>query len=224
MGLEQWTAVDRYFIDHFVAEDEALLAAQRESAAAGLPPIAVSAPQGKLLHLIARMLGARHILEIGSLGGYSAIWLARALPPGGRLVTLELDPAHARIARTNLARAGLAGMAEVRVGPASHSLAALAAARGEPFDLVFIDADKESTADYFTAVMPLTRVGSVIVVDNVVRNGAVIDVHSTDATVLGIRRFNELITHDPRVSATAVQTVGAKGYDGFALLYVNNPY
>jgi predicted O-methyltransferase YrrM len=220
MSLQQWTSVDRYFGDCFVAEDVVLQTAQSESAAAGLPPIAVSAPQGKFLHLIARMIGARQILEIGALGGYSAIWLARALPPGGQLVTLELDPRHAAIARANLARAGLSAVAQVRVGPAADALAALSTEKREPFDLIFIDADKEHTADYFTAAMKLARVGSVIIVDNVVRNGAVTDAQSPDSTVQGVRRFNELIAHEPRVSATALQTVGSKGYDGFALLLV----
>lgn len=220
MNPEQWAAVDRYIVDRLVPQDEALVAAVRDSVAAQLPAIAVSATQGKFLQLIARMIGARSILEIGTLGGYSTIWLARALPVGGRLVTLELDPKHAEVARGNLARAGLSGLVDVQVGRAVDTLARLAAEQRSPFDLIFIDADKESTAEHFTAAMALARSGTVIIVDNVVRNGAVADATSSDPSVQGIRRFNELVARDSRVSATALQTVGSKGYDGFALLLV----
>jgi predicted O-methyltransferase YrrM len=222
MNQEQWTAVDRYFTDLLIPADAALDAALRASDAAGLPAIHVSAAQGKLLHLLARAQGARRVLEIGTLGGYSTIWLARALPPApdGRLVTLEADPRRAEIARGNLAGAGLAGVVDLRVGRAIETLPALAAERAGPFDLVFIDADKPSTADYFAWALRLTRRGSLIVVDNVVRKGKVIDAASEDADVRGIRRFNDALAREPRVSATAIQTVGSKGYDGFAIALV----
>ena len=217
---ERWTAVDRYLTDLLVPADAALAATLEESARAGLPPIAVSPTEGKLLHLLARVHGAREILEIGTLGGYSTIWLARALPPGGRLVTLELDPAHAEVARANVARAGLAGAVELRVGPALETLPRLAAERRGPFDLVFLDADKGGYPAYLAWALRLTRRGSLIVADNVVRDGAVIDPASDDPNVLGVRRFLELLAAEPRVSATAVQTVGGKGYDGFAIALV----
>jgi predicted O-methyltransferase YrrM len=217
---ERWTAVDRYLTDLLVPADAALAATLEESARAGLPPIAVSPTEGKLLHLLARVHGAREILEIGTLGGYSTIWLARALPPGGRLVTLELDPAHAEVARANVARAGLAGAVELRVGPALETLPRLAAEGRGPFDLVFLDADKGGYPAYLAWALRLTRRGSLIVADNVVRDGAVIDPASEDPNVLGVRRFLELLAAEPRVSATAVQTVGSKGYDGFAIALV----
>ena len=217
---ERWTAVDRYLTDLLVPADAALAATLEESARAGLPPIAVSPTEGKLLHLLARVHGAREILEIGTLGGYSTIWLARALPPGGRLVTLELDPAHAEVARANVARAGLAGAVELRVGPALETLPRLAAEGRSPFDLVFLDADKGGYPAYLAWALRLTRRGSLIVADNVVRDGAVIDPASEDPNVLGVRRFLELLAAEPRVSATAVQTVGSKGYDGFAIALV----
>jgi len=220
MTQEKWTEVDRYITDLLVAPDPALDAALAASAAAGLPPIAVAPNQGKLLHLLARIQGARRILEIGTLGGYSTIWLARALPPGGRLVTLEADPKHAEVARANLARAGLAGMVEVRVGRAADTLPQLAAEAGGPFDLIFVDADKAGTAEYFAWALRLSRAGSVIIVDNVVRQGAVADAASTDASVQGIRRFNQALAAERRVSATELQTVGSKGHDGFALAVV----
>ena len=217
---ERWTAVDRYLTDLLAPADAALAATLEESARAGLPPIAVSPTEGKLLHLLARVHGAREILEIGTLGGYSTIWLARALPPGGRLVTLELDPAHAEVARANVARAGLADVVEVRVGPALETLPRLAAEGRGPFDLVFLDADKGGYPAYLAWALRLTRRGSLIVADNVVRDGAVIDPASEDPNVLGVRRFLELLAAEPRVSATAVQTVGSKGYDGFAIALV----
>jgi predicted O-methyltransferase YrrM len=187
---------------------------------AGLPAASVAPNQGKLLHLFALMSGARTILEIGTLGGYSTIWLARALPGDGRLVTLEADPRHAEVAAANIAHAGLADKVEIRVGWAQGTLPELAAAGEGPFDLVFIDADKPSNPDYFRWALELTRPGSVIVVDNVIRNGAVADAGSDDPNVQGVRRMNELIGAEPRVTATAVQTVGEKGYDGFAVMVV----
>lgn len=216
MPQEQWTAVDRYITGVFVHSDPALDAALEASAAAGLPPIQVSPNQGKFLHLLARAMGARTILEIGTLGGYSAIWLARALPPGGRLITLEADPRHAKVARANLARAGLTDVAELRVGRALETLPELAG----PFDVIFIDADKPSNADYFTWALKLSRQGSLIVIDNVIRDGAVIDAASADPNVQGVRRLNELLAAEPRVSATTIQTVGGKGYDGFTMALV----
>jgi predicted O-methyltransferase YrrM len=222
MNQDHWTAVDRYFTDLLLPPDPALDAALRASAAAGLPAIHVSAAQGKLLHLLARLQGARRILEIGTLGGYSTIWLARALPapPEGRLTTLEADPERARIARANIAAAGLANVVELRVGRAIDTLPQLAAEGAGPFDLVFIDADKPSTSDYFAWALRLTRRGSLIVVDNVVRKGKVIEADSEDANVQGIRRFNEALAREPRVSATAIQTVGSKGYDGFVMALI----
>lgn len=220
MSQEQWTAVDRYITDLLVPADAALDAALEASEAAGLPAIAVAPNQGKLLMLLAKLQGARRILEIGTLGGYSTIWLARALPADGRLVTLEANPEYAQVARGNLARAGLAGVAEVRVGPALETLPRLAEEGPAPFDVVFIDADKPSTPEYFRWALRLARRGTLIVVDNVVRDGAVADAASEDESVRGIRRFNELAAAEPRVSATAIQTVGSKGYDGFALMLV----
>ena len=221
MSQEKWSAVDQYLVDLLIPADSALDAALEASVAAGLPAINVAPNQGKLLQLFARMCGARRILEIGTLGGYSTIWLARALPPGGRLVTLEVDPRHAEVARANFARAGLADVIELRVGPAGVTLPQLVAAGEAPFDFVFIDADKRSTPDYFSWSLRLTHPGSVIVVDNVIREGAVLDAASADASVQGVRRLIELIAAEPRVSATAIQTVGSKGYDGFVIAIVN---
>jgi predicted O-methyltransferase YrrM len=220
MSHDLWTAVDRYLVDALVPGDPALDAALEASAAAGLPAISVAPNQGRLLMLLAQLRGARSILEIGTLGGYSTIWLGRALPPGGRLVTLEANADYAAVARANLERAGLAGVVEVRVGPAAESLPRLEAEGAGPFDLVFIDADKQGTPEYFRWALRLARCGTLVVVDNVVRDGAVIDADSEDAAVQGIRRFVELAAAEPRVSATALQTVGSKGYDGFALLLV----
>jgi predicted O-methyltransferase YrrM len=217
---DRWTAVDRYFSDLLVPADPVLEAALAASTAAGLPAINVAPNQGKLLHLLARLQGARRILEIGTLGGYSTIWLARALPADGRLITLELEPKHAEVARANFARAGLAPVIELRVGSARDTLAAIAAEQGAPFDLIFIDADKASAAGYFSWALKLSRVGSLIIVDNVVRGGAVVDATSADPSVQGVRRFNQLLAAEKRVSATALQTVGSKGYDGFALAVV----
>jgi predicted O-methyltransferase YrrM len=227
MSLQQWTAVDDYFTGALVEPDEALDAALAASAAAGLPAIAVSPAQGKLLHLLARLVSARRILEFGTLGGYSTIWLARALPPDGRLITLEYAQKHAEVARANIARAGLADLVDVRVGEALDTLPQLAKElddeHADPFDLVFIDADKPHNADYFASSVPLTRPGGVIIVDNVVRGGDVVGTHSTDPTVQGVRRLNEVMAADPLVSATVIQTVGVKGYDGFAIAIVGEP-
>ena len=220
MTRAQWTAVDRYLTDLLVPADAALDAALEASAAAGLPPIHVAPNQGKLLFLLARAQGARTILEIGTLGGYSAIWLARALPEGGRLITLEVDARHAEVARANLARAGLDHVVELRLGRALETLSQLAAEGRGPFDLIFIDADKPSLPDYFRWALELSRRGSLIVVDNVVRNGDVIDTASGDPAVQGARRLLELLAGERRVCATAIQTVGSKGYDGFALALV----
>lgn len=218
--LAQWTNVDAYLADALVQSDPALERVLEASAAAGLPAINVSPLQGKLLHLLARISGARVMLEIGTLAGYSTLWLARALPPDGKIVTLELEAGHAAIARANFARAGVSDRIEVRVGPAAETLAGLAEEKGGPFDLVFIDADKASTAEYFTWALKLSRRGTVIVVDNVVRNGAVTDASSLDPNIQGVRRFMAMLAGEARVSATAIQTVGSKGYDGFAVAMV----
>ena len=220
MTQEQWTAVDRHLTNLLVPPEPALEAALAASAAAGLPPIHVSPVQGKLLQLLAQMQGARRILEIGTLGAYSTIWLARALPPGGRLITLEADPKHAEVARANLARAGLTSIVELRLGNAVDTLSQLAAEGHGPFDLIFIDADKPNTPTYFTWALKLSRRGSLIIIDNIVRRGAVVDAASSDPAVQGVRRLLELIAAEARVSATGIQTVGAKGYDGFALARV----
>ncbi len=220
MTQELWTAVDSYITDLLVGPDPALEAALRDSAAAGLPAINVTPNQGKLLQLLARVQGARNILEVGTLGGYSTIWLARALPADGRLITLEVDPKHAEVARANLARAGLSGVVELRLGPALETLPQLAAEGRGPFDLVFIDADKPSNPDYFQLALKLSRRGSLIVVDNVVRKGAVIEADNDDPAVRGVRRLYEVMAAEPRVSATAIQTVGGKGYDGFSVALV----
>ncbi len=220
MNQEKWNAVERFITDKLLPSDPVLDAALEDSVRAGLPPINVSPNMGKLLQLLARVQGARTILEIGTLGGYSTIWLARALPVDGRLITLEADPKHAKIAQVNLARAGLAGVVELRVGRALDILPQLAAEGRGPFDVIFIDADKESNSLYFGWSLKLSRRGSLIIVDNVVRNGAVIDAASGDTSIKGVRRFMELLATEPRVSATAIQTVGSKGYDGFSIALV----
>ncbi|HZE02132.1 MAG TPA: O-methyltransferase [Pseudonocardiaceae bacterium] len=219
MSQQQWTAVDDYITSVLLEPDEALDAARAASAAAGLPAIAVSPAQGKLLHLLARMINARRILEFGTLGGYSTIWLARALPPDGRLITLESVRKHAEVARANIARAGLADLVDVRIGEALDTVPRLAEAE-ELFDLVFIDADKPHNADYFTWSVRLTRPGGVIIVDNVVRGGNVLEADTADPDVQGVRRLNEVMAAEPSVSATTIQTVGAKGYDGFTIAVV----
>jgi predicted O-methyltransferase YrrM len=212
--------VDRYIGDLLIGDDAVLDAVLEANVAAGLPGIDVSKPQGKLLELLARMLGAAQILELGTLGGYSTIWLARALPDGGRLVTLEFDPHHAEVASANIARAGLSDRVEVRIGPALETLPKLAAEGLGPFDLIFIDADKRNYPGYFEWALKLARPGTLIVADNVVRNGAVADPESSDRNVLGARGLHELVAAEPRVSATTIQTVGAKGHDGFMVILV----
>src|ERR687898_3389222 len=223
MTEELWTAVDGYLGNLLVSDDPALEAALAASAAAGMPAINVSPVQGKLLHLLARAIGARNVLEIGTLGGYSTIWLARALPDGGRLISLEADARHAEVARANIARVGLQAIVEVRLGMALDTLPGLAAEWREPFDFVFIDADKPNNPAYFDWALKLSRPGSIIVVDNVVREGDVIDAADDSPTVQGVRRFLERLAAEPRGSATAIQTGGAKGYDGFALALVTSP-
>ena len=215
-----WTAVDRYITDLLAPNDDALEAALKASTAAGLPEIQVAPNQGKLLNMLARVQGARAILEIGTLGGYSTIWLARALPKDGRLITLEADPKHAEVARANIARAGLDGIVDVRLGPALETLPKVAAENKGPFDLVFIDADKASIPDYFTWALKLTRPGSLIIVDNVVRGGAVIEPGSEDPSVQGVRKFLSMLAAEPRATGTAIQVLGSKGYDGLAIALV----
>ncbi|MFF5492661.1 O-methyltransferase [Streptomyces aquilus] len=219
---QRWDAVDAYFATQLAPDDEALEAALRDSEAAGLPPIAVTATQGKLLQLLAQIQGARRVLEVGTLGGYSTIRLARALPADGRLVSLEYSPRHAEVAARNIARAGLEQLVEIRVGAALDSLPRLADENPAPFDLVFIDADKENNPHYVEWALKLTRAGSLIIVDNVVRGGRVADPDDTDPDVIGTRAAIELLGSHPRLTATAIQTVGAKGYDGFALARVRS--
>jgi predicted O-methyltransferase YrrM len=220
MEQAKWTAVDTYLCDALIPTDPALDAALAASEQAGLRAINVSPNQGKLLHLIARIHGARRILEIGTLGGYSAIWLARALPADGSLLTLEIDPDSAALARKNIERAGLSERVTVRVGDAVDSLRALAAERVEPFDLVFIDANKDRNPDYLAGALALSRPGTVIICDNVVREGRVVQADSLDADVQGVRRYFEMAAADPRLTSTAIQTVGSKGWDGFAISIV----
>lgn len=217
---ERWTAVDHFVAGHFAPPDAALDEALLASDAAGLPAIHVSPSQGLLLSILARSLGARRILEIGTLAAYSTIWLARSLAPGGRLVTLEVDEAHARVARANLARAGLDDVVELRLGRAADSLRRLEEEGSARFDFVFIDADKASIAEYFEATLRLVRPGGMILVDNVVREGAIADGASPDPAVQGVRRFHERVAAAPGVAATTIQTVGVKGYDGFTLVLV----
>jgi predicted O-methyltransferase YrrM len=218
MSQSIWTQVDDYVNAHLVGADPVLDAVQAASSKAGLPDIAVSPSQGKLLYLLARIHGAKRVLEVGTLGGYSTIWLARALPSDGSLVTLEANSKHAEVARANIARAGFSGIVDVRLGKAIDTLPALEDVA--PFDLVFIDADKASTPHYFTWALKLSHPGTVIIVDNVIRDGAVIDADSKDPNIQGIRRFNEMLAAEKRVTATTVQTVGSKGYDGFTLALV----
>ncbi len=220
MTDDLWTAVDSSFEDLLIPPDTALDQALRASADAGLPSIQVAPNQGRLLQILARAIGARRILEIGTLGAYSTIWLGRALPAGGRLITLEAEPKHAEVARRNIENAGLSGVVEVRIGRALETLPELRRENAGPFDLTFIDADKPSTPDYFTWAVDLSRPGSVIIVDNVVRHGEVIDASSQDPNVQGMRRFNDVLRAEKRVSATVIQTVGVKGHDGFALALV----
>jgi predicted O-methyltransferase YrrM len=220
VGQETWTAVDEYVSGLLAPHDEALEAAIAASAKAGLPPIQVSPPQGKLLGLLARSIDARSVLEFGTLGGYSTIWLGRALPGDGHLITLEYEPTYAEVARINLERAGLAEKVQVRVGPALETLPVLEDEGAGPFDLVFIDADKVHTPEYFAWSVEHTRPGGLIVADNVVRGGALVDESDPDPAIPAQRRFHEMLAAEPRVEATTIQTVGGKGYDGFAIAFV----
>jgi predicted O-methyltransferase YrrM len=220
MNDERWTQVDEYIERHLLAADHGLQVAAFSSAKAGLPPIAVSPPQGKLLMLLAKIQGARRVLEIGTLGGYSAIWMARALPSGGKLVTLESDAKHAAIASASIAAAGLGDRIDIRVGPALETLPKLLAEGKDPFDLTFIDADKPNNTAYFEWALRLSRPGSLIVVDNVVRGGAVVGGASADENARGAQSLFERLASEKRVTATAIQTVGSKGYDGFVLALV----
>jgi predicted O-methyltransferase YrrM len=215
---EVWNEVDSYVSTLLLGSDSGLTDALRASES--LPHIQVSAPLGKFLQILAKAVGARRVLEVGTLGGYSAIWMARALPEGGRLITLEVNEEHARVARSNLERAGLGDVVDVRIGPALAALDQLHREGAEPFDLVFIDADKPPTAEYFDWAVRLSHPGSVIVVDNVVREGKVVDANLDDDAVRGMRRFMDALSRDSRVTATVIQTVGSKGYDGFALAFV----
>ena len=215
-----WTEVDQYFVERLAPSDRALDAALANSAGEGLPAINVTPTQGKFLAMLAQLIKARRILEIGTLGGYSTIWMARALPKSGRVVSLEIDEHHAEVARDNIERAGLAKQIAIRVAPATESLAKLIAQRAKPFDLVFIDADKERTLEYFESSIELSRPGTVIVVDNVVRKGEIVDASSTDKSVRGMQRFMDSLAEDSRVDATGLQTVGSKGYDGFVIAVV----
>ncbi len=221
MSEERWRAVDEFVTALVVDEDDALRAAVADSVQAGVPQIAVSAPQGKLLALLARLHGARTILELGTLAGYSTIWLARALPADGRLVTLELRPDFAQVAGANIERAGVSALVQQRVGPASDSLEALREEGAGPFDMVFIDADKARTPEYFTQALELTRAGARFVVDNAVRDGELANQRTDDPGVRGMRRMHKLLAGDARFSATTIQTVGVKGYDGFILIIRN---
>ena len=215
---ERWQAVDDYIADKLLGADDALAATLAYNEAQGLPPIDVSAAQGKMLHLLARISGAKRILEVGTLGGYSTIWLARALPADGRLVTLELESHHAAVARENLERAGVSDKVDILVGPAADSLTAMAA--GDPFDFVFIDADKQGNAFYVAEAIRLGRSGTTIIVDNVVREGGVLEADSDDERIVGTRALFDMLSADSRLDATAVQTVGAKKWDGFVLARV----
>jgi predicted O-methyltransferase YrrM len=221
MSRKTWSAVDSYIAESLLPADAALDAALTTNAEHGLPAIDVSPAQGKLLHLLARMNGASTILEVGTLGGYSTIWLARALPPGGKIVTLELDPRHAEAARINLERAGLSGVVDLRVGPALQSLSALSAEGAGPFDFIFIDADKPNNPHYLAWALRLSRPGTVVICDNVIRDGAVLNRDGRDESVEGARAAFAFIGSERRLDGTAIQTVGAKGYDGFAIAIVS---
>jgi len=220
MSQKQWTAVDRYFSETLVPSDAVLDAALQANTKAGLPAIDVAPNQGKFLQLLVQLRGARRILEIGTLGGYSSIWMARALPADGHLTTLEFSPKHAEVARANITRAGLEKIVEIRVGPALETLAQLEKEGVEPFDLIFIDADKPNNPNYLPWALKFSRPGTLLIGDNIVREGEVADPTSTDPNVQGQRRFLELMAAEPRLSATALQTVGSKGYDGFAMALV----
>lgn len=220
MAQDTWTAVDEYVTGLLAPSDEALGAAVRAGEAAGLPQIHVSPPQGKLLHLLAKTIGAKSVLEFGTLAGYSTIWLARALPADGRLITLEANPQYAEVAASSIAAAGLAEVVEVRVGPALDQLPQLAADGAGPFDLTFIDADKVHTPDYFAWALEHSRPGGLIIADNVIRDGRLADLSDDDPAIVAQRRFHEQLAAEPRVEATTIQTVGGKGYDGFSLIRV----
>ena len=217
---ETWAAVDRYFGESLAPEDEALTGCTEANREAGLPSIDVPSLLGKFIDLVVRISGSRRVLEIGTLGGYSTIWLARPIPSGGRVVTLEIDPHHAEVAGQNLERAGVRDRVEIVIGPALETLANLHAGAAEPFDLVFIDADKKSIPAYLDWSLKLSHPGTIILVDNVVRDGKVLDADSTDPDVQGVRRMTEMMAANPRLSATAIPTVGARGYDGFAMAVV----
>lgn len=222
MTQDVWEAVEHYFDKVLVAQDSALEDALANAAAEKLPAIQVSSVQGKMLHLLARVLGARKILEIGTLGGYSTIWMARALPEGGRLITLEADPKHADVARKNFARAGVDSKVELRLGKALDTLPKIAGEGLGPFDLFFIDANKSNMPEYFEWSLKLARKGSLIIADNVVRGGAVLEADSKDADIQGVRRFLEMVGKEERVCGTAMQTVSTKNYDGFAMVLVTS--
>ena len=222
MTKDVWEAVDNYFGEMLIPQDSTLDDALAAAAAANLPAIQVSSVQGKLLHLMARIISARNILEIGTLGGYSTIWMAQALPEGGRIITLEADPKHAEVAQKNFARAGVENKVELRLGKALDTLPKVAADGRGPFDMFFIDANKSNMPEYFEWSLKLARKGSVIIADNVVREGAVLDGKSKDADIQGIRRFLEMVGKEKRVSGTALQTVSTKNYDGFALVLVTS--
>jgi predicted O-methyltransferase YrrM len=220
MAQELWTAIDEYVNSRLIGADPILDEAREASLQGGLPDIAVAPNQGKFLYLLARIRGVKNVLEIGTLGGYSTIWLARALPEDGRLITLEAHAKHAEVARGNIERAGFAAIVELRVGKAADSLPELAAEGCEPFDLVFIDADKAGIPEYFEWALKLSHPGTLIIVDNVIREGGILDSDSTDLNIQGVRRFNEMLAAETRVSATCIQTVGTKGHDGFTLALV----
>jgi len=220
MSNETWSAVDDYYDKLLIGDDEDLKVALKASDAAELPEIQVAANQGKMLMLLAQIQGAKNILEIGTLGGYSTIWMARALPEDGRIITLEYEPKHAEVAQENIARAGFADQVEVRVGLAVDNLAKIEEEGFEPFDLIFIDADKPSNPEYIQYALKFSRSGTLIIADNIARGGAVVDADTDDESVQGIRQMNEFIANEPRFDATAVQTVGSKGYDGFMMIVV----
>jgi len=220
MNQALWTDVDNYLVKNLIPADPALDQALKSNQAAGLPTIDVAPNQGKLLHLLARIQGARRILEIGTLGGYSTIWLARALPSDGKLITLEVEAKHAEVARANIERAGLSSLVQLRLGPALESLLQLQKEGAKPFDLIFIDADKQNIPAYLEWSLRLSRPGTVIITDNVIRDGAIINAEDPDPRVQGVRRLFEMMSADPRLDATALQTVGTKGYDGFTLAIV----
>ena len=222
MSQDIWNAVDSFIVDTVVGHDPLLEGVLESANAAGLPAISVSPAQGKLLYLLARLQGSRNILEVGTLAGYSTIWLARAMPRYGRLITLELEPSHVTVARENIARAGFGDVVDIRTGAALDLLTEMTQRKKEvPYDFVFIDADKKNIPAYFELVLQLSKPGTVIVVDNVVRDGKLADASSEDEAVQAVRKFHEMLAHERRVSATTIQTVGSKGYDGFSVVMVH---